>query len=217
MATMTTSREDSQKELDALNAAFWNEPCGTKLAQRTNTTNNFEAFDREYFRLYPFLKGYLDRFSGYVLEIGVGYGTVGQYLKGRCNSYIGVDIATEPLKLLTSRGLVAHAGNVLELPKEWTDTFDGVVSIGCIHHTGDMHKALDEIYRVTKKGGRALVMLYNAEADNPSYDRNSKGEPAPCVEHVTINDVQDYFECWDVLTIKTENAPHNDIYIEAIK
>lgn len=42
-----------------------------------------------------------------------------------------------------------------------TETFDYVYSIGCLHHTGDVPRSIEEVHRVLVPGGRAVVMLYN--------------------------------------------------------
>jgi SAM-dependent methyltransferase len=50
--------------------------------------------------------------------------------------------------------------SALDIP--WSDaTFDAVVSIGCLHHTGNLERSNAEVHRVLKPGGVALVMLYN--------------------------------------------------------
>ena len=38
--------------------------------------------------------------------------------------------------------------------------FDIVYSNGVLHHTNDTEKAVDEVFRVLKPGGRAVIMLY---------------------------------------------------------
>jgi ubiquinone/menaquinone biosynthesis C-methylase UbiE len=38
--------------------------------------------------------------------------------------------------------------------------FDIVYSNGVLHHTTDTGKAMDEVYRVLRPGGRAVIMLY---------------------------------------------------------
>lgn len=206
----------SQLDLDRRNAAFWNEACGTHLARRTKTTDNYAAFDREYFKIYPFLTGYLDKMWGNVLEIGTGYGTVAQYLSEHCESYTGLDIAEGPLKILKARGLDNEMGSALSLPFG-DDTFDGVVSIGCLHHTGNTQRAISELWRVLRPGGRALVMLYNAEAKRKAADRNTKGENAPHTDFVTITDVLALFALWSTRAVSTQNGEYMDIYIEAVK
>ena len=84
-----------------------------------------------------------------MLEIGLGFGTVGQILAARGARYRGVDIATGPVAMMRDRlrwlGRTTESDAVrasaLELP--WPeDTFDVVVSIGCLHHTGDLPRAV---------------------------------------------------------------------------
>lgn len=206
----------SQAELDQRNAEFWDEVCGTNLARRTKTLDNLEAFDAEYFKLYPFLPEYLDKIRGHVLEIGIGYGTVAHYLSVRCCSYLGLDIAERPLQVLAARGLDGRQGNALDLPFP-DGSFDSVVSIGCIHHTGNMPRAVGEIRRVLRSGGCALVMVYNAEAARRSIDRNTKHQQAPCTEYCTTMDVLALFALWERCTISRQNGEHQDFYIEAVK
>jgi ubiquinone/menaquinone biosynthesis C-methylase UbiE len=55
-------------------------------------------------------------------------------------------------------------GNASHLPFA-DNTFDTVVSTGSIHHWKDPVDALNEIYRVLKKGGIAL--LYDIMSDTP--------------------------------------------------
>src|SRR5205823_9383943 len=57
----------------------------------------------------------------------------------------------------TSTALQASA---LDLPFE-TGSFEVVVSIGCLHHTGNVPRAISEVHRVLAAGGTALIMLYN--------------------------------------------------------
>jgi SAM-dependent methyltransferase len=54
----------------------------------------------------------------------------------------------------------AVQASVLELPFE-DATFDYVYSIGCLHHTGNLERSVQEVHRVLVPGGRAVVMLYN--------------------------------------------------------
>src|SRR5207302_3127225 len=48
----------------------------------------------------------------------------------------------------------------LELPFA-AASFEYVYSIGCLHHTGDLSRAVAEVHRVLRPGGYAVVMLYN--------------------------------------------------------
>lgn len=164
----------NQAEVDRQNSEFWDELCGTQLAHSLGITDfsaeSLAKFDRYYLATYPYLTRYLnlDRLAGRdVLEVGLGYGTVSQMLAGRAGSYTGLDIAAGPVAVVNQRmslfGLQGSAqqGSILQPP--FADgSFDAVVTIGCLHHTGNLQRALDEVHRVLRPGGWALVMIYNA-------------------------------------------------------
>lgn len=55
------------------------------------------------------------------------------------------------------RALRASAAS-LPFPSE---SFDVVVSIGCLHHTGQLEACVAEVHRVLRPEGTAMVMVYN--------------------------------------------------------
>ena len=70
-------------------------------------------------------------------------------------SFFGLDIAEGPVGLVKDRlGALGVEGEVIEgsvLDCPWKDSsFDFVVSIGCLHHTGDPVKRIKEMHRVLK-------------------------------------------------------------------
>ena len=82
-----------------------------------------------------------------MLEVGLGYGTVSQKL-AQCGAiYTGLDIAEGPVSMvnhrLSSNNLNGSAsqGSILAPPFE-TESFDAIIAIGCLHHTGDLSRAL---------------------------------------------------------------------------
>lgn len=161
-------------DLDAENAAFWDELCGTTLAKAVGATGrtpeDLQRFDDAYLDFYPYLTRYVpDDLTGQrVLEIGLGYGTLGGVLVDRGARYTGVDISPGPVAMMQHRIETAdHAeecdaqqASALALPFE-DGEFDLVCTIGCLHHTGDLAGAIDEVRRVTRPGGVAVVMVYN--------------------------------------------------------
>jgi len=163
-----------QAEIDRQNIEFWDELCGTYLARSLGITDfsaeSLAKFDRHFLTTYPYLTKYLalDRVvSKDVLEVGLGYGTVSQLLAAQAKSYVGLDIAAGPVAVVNRRMSLFNLkgalrqGSILEAP--FADaSFDVVVTIGCLHHTGDLQRALDEVHRVLRPGGWALVMIYNA-------------------------------------------------------
>jgi SAM-dependent methyltransferase len=161
--------------LDDRNAAFWDELCGTNLARELGITDASEEslarFDEAYFALYPYLLGYFPRETvegRRLLEIGLGYGTLGEALARRGADYHGLDIADGPVAMMRARLARIPGtrpdqvvqGSVLELPFPHA-TFDDVVAIGSLHHTGDLFGAVAECRRVLRPGGRLVVMVYN--------------------------------------------------------
>jgi ubiquinone/menaquinone biosynthesis C-methylase UbiE len=102
-----------------------------------------------------------------VLEIGLGSGSdfirwarSGAELWGRDLTQASVDLTKERLAL---EGLSANVATgdaeALDLPSNY---FDVVYSYGVLHHTPDTPQAIHEVHRVTKPGGTARMMIYNA-------------------------------------------------------
>ena len=155
------------------NQKFWNELCGTFLLQKKGIVvegpQDLEDFDHFYFDFYPYLSPYLDKLNPKgkkILEIGLGFGTVGHYLQKVGADYTGLDIAKGPVEAMQERieffklSGQATQGNALDIPFK-AETFDAVVAIGSLHHTGDLARAIQEAHRVLKPKGKALVMVYS--------------------------------------------------------
>ena len=72
----------TQEAIDAGNARFWDELCGSALARQLRiedaSADSLRRFDDAYLDLYPYLEQYLDARAvagRSVLEVGLGYGT----------------------------------------------------------------------------------------------------------------------------------------------
>ena len=140
--------ETAQQTIDERNAAFWDELCGTSLAQSIGVTDrspeSLRRFDEAYMDLYPYLPAQLrpPREPGEpLLEIGLGYGTVSQQSAEAGFAYPGLDIAQGPADIVRERlrmlGRGASEqqfvrGSALDTPHP-DGTFGHVVSIGCLH------------------------------------------------------------------------------------
>ena len=77
-------------------------------------------------------------------------------------------------------------------------------SIGCLHHTGDLPKSVDEVHRVLKPGGCAVVMLYNRRSLRRvalAAGKRLKGKSKEQVE-------QEFRAIYDAAG--GEGAPHTD-------
>lgn len=101
-----------------------------------------------------------------VLEIGVGVGSdLVQFAKSK-SIVSGIDLTENAIKTtklnFDLRGLryeSLQSADAEALPFD-DNTFDIVYSFGVLHHTDNTQKAIDEVYRVLKPGGKAIIMLY---------------------------------------------------------
>jgi SAM-dependent methyltransferase len=168
------------------NAAFWNELCGTQLARQLGISDSspesLKKFDDWYFDFYPYLFDvipFAELAGRDVLEVGLGYGTVAQRLAEARANYTGLDIAAGPVGMANLRlsrlGLpeTARQGSILA-PAFESGSFDAIVAIGCLHHTGDLALAMDRCRDLLRAGGRLIMMVYYAY----SYRRWFSAAPA---------------------------------------
>ena len=162
-----------QRAVDESNADYWNMLSGWSLAEAAGidprSDEDLRRFDCRYLDFYPYLRGYVDSEDlrgKRVLEIGLGYGTLGQLLASKGCEYHGVDIAPEPVALMRRRlrtldgaAQRIQQASALDLPFP-DEAFDYAYTIGCLHHTGNLERSVSEVHRVVEPGGRAVVMLY---------------------------------------------------------
>lgn len=101
-----------------------------------------------------------------VLEVGVGLGTdLVEYAKGGAKVY-GIDLGEEQVNL-TKMNFTLRQLDYCELSAQdamniqYTDGFfDLVYSFGVLHHAPDTQKCINEVHRILKEDGQAIVMLY---------------------------------------------------------
>ena len=148
------------------------DPCGQKYID-----SSFEKFSKEYFdelerTRYSMQNWHPAEFETFditgknVLEIGFGQGTDHLTMARRGGIMHGIDITKES-KIITEKRFSLYGyktdlttGDVEEMPYE-DNSFDFVYTFGVIHHTPDMQKAVNEIYRVLKPGGKCYFAVYN--------------------------------------------------------
>lgn len=231
--------------LDTQNAEFWDELCGTSMAKAVGATGRTEQdlakFDDAYLDFYPYLTGYLpkDLTGKRVLDIGLGYGTLGGVLVDRGARYTGVDISPGPVAMMAHRIALARRetqcnaqqGSALALPFP-DGEFDLVVSIGCLHHTGDLPRAIAEVRRVIRPGGDAVLMVYNrwsarrvasgprralaARRDRSHagavararYDADQAGNAAPHTDFISRTDLKKLLSEFASVTIQKRNIDY---------
>lgn len=160
--------------LDEKNVEYWNELCGTNLANVLGITDaspaSLKKFDDWFFEFYPYLFEHVplqDLGESDVLEVGLGYGSLSQKIAESGARYTGLDISPGPVEMVRHRlrqaSLFGDAkqGSILDAPFS-DNSFDRIVTIGCLHHTGNMSKAIDECWRLLRSGGSLALMVYYA-------------------------------------------------------
>lgn len=164
----------NNKSVSAKNMAFWNELCGSSLAKYLGITDgsveSLKKFDKWYFDFYPYLLTHIpfeDLFDKDVLEVGLGYGTVSQRLAEKGAKYTGLDIASAPVAMVNHRLLQnnlngrAIQGDILKPPFK-KESFDSIIAIGCLHHTGNLKLAINQCWRLLRPCGFLIIMVYYA-------------------------------------------------------
>lgn len=156
--------------------SFWNtEACGTHFVEHA-------ADEKEFFEKYrayryrtewhiPLLVPFAESKGKRVLEIGTGNGAEGIMFAMKGAHYTGVDLTETALE--ATRRHFAVMGLSGTFQKENAEhlsfpdgSFDWVFSHGVLHHTPNTQVAIDEVHRVLKPDGRAIIMLYNKRSFN---------------------------------------------------
>jgi SAM-dependent methyltransferase len=156
--------------------AFWQaHPCGAKFSDAEIGTREF--FERVEAHRYakewhiPEAADFAGTRGLRVLEIGCGLGTDGAQFANAGADYTGVDLTDAAVELARKHfDLLGLRGEFRTADAENLDfadeSVDLVYSHGVLHHTPDTARAVREIHRVLKPGGRAMVMLYHRGSYN---------------------------------------------------
>ncbi len=152
---------------------FWeaNPLCAKAIPCQIGSREYFEYYDllRENieslefsYRLHEYIK-----FQGKrVLDVGSGNGYVLSMYAREGAEVHGIDVTPTAVDLCQKRFKYSslegdfRVADAEELPFD-DDTFDCACSMGVLHHVPDTEKAVSEIRRVLKPGGRLIVMFYH--------------------------------------------------------
>ncbi|MCX5732872.1 MAG: class I SAM-dependent methyltransferase [candidate division NC10 bacterium] len=148
------------------------DPCGFSGAEgvEVGTKAFYERVDANRYDEYgPWMKSTLEFacFAGKrLLEVGFGMGTDLFQFASSGALASGVDLSPTHLQIASQRfslyGVPAdlRLADAENLPFK-DGAFDVVYTFGVIHHTPNTQKAAEEIYRVLKPGGRAIIGVYH--------------------------------------------------------
>ena len=188
---------------------YWDDqPCNIKHSKK-------KFLSKEYFKEVKkkrfFVESHINKFADFkkyknknVLEIGCGIGTDGvEFIKNGAN-YTGVELSKNSIKIFEERIkilklknsnnklILSNVENLKEVPKQ---NYDLIYSFGVIHHTPNMKKAFDEIFKLANKKTEIKIMLYakysykNFMLDLTKY-RYEAQKGCPVVHKVDSQDVK---------------------------
>jgi ubiquinone/menaquinone biosynthesis C-methylase UbiE len=155
---------------------FWSiEVCGTHFIKEFKDKRDFFEKYRDFRYKYewhiPLLVPFAEAKGKSVLEIGTGNGVDGAMFAKNGANYTGVDLTQvainatrEHFEILGLKGTF-QVEDARQLSFD-NNTFDVVYSHGVLHHSPETAKAIKEVYRVLKPGGKAIIMLYHKHSFN---------------------------------------------------
>ena len=92
-----------------------------------------------------------------VLEVGGGPGEAAERIAAAGAHVEAVDISERMVELTRERGISARVGDVQELPFE-DESFDAALAAWMLYHVPDVERALAELARVLRPGGRLVAV-----------------------------------------------------------
>jgi len=170
VSTSITERADLDKQ--EVIKQWNNDPCGRIAAEglAVGSTAFYERIDQNrYEEFAPWMKSVMeyDQFAGkQLLEVGFGMGT--DLFQFAANGAIpnGIDLTPKHYEIASQRfklyGIPVdlRLGDAENMPYE-DGKFDAVYTFGVIHHSPNTERIVDEIHRVLKPGGRAIIAVYH--------------------------------------------------------
>ena len=197
-----------EKKIDRVKKYWDNRPCNIKHSKKKFLSRGYfnEVEKKRYF-----VESHIPQFANFkkyknknVLEIGCGIGTDGiQFIKNGAN-YTAVELSKNSLEIfrkrikilglsdLKSNLVLSNCENLKNVPKL---SYDLIYSFGVIHHTPNIKKAFEEIYKLSNKKTEIKIMLYaknsykNFMLDLTNY-RYEAQKNCPVVHKLDKNDLE---------------------------
>lgn len=133
-------------------------------------------FDSTRYRPWTCVEEFLNPIHGksVIGDIGCGNGKNMLYRDDCIN--LGCDFSENLVKICSEKSLQVIQGNILNIPYE-DNMFDYTLCIAVIHHLSTVEmrkKAVEELIRITKKGGRILILVWAFEQEESSKRKFKK-------------------------------------------
>ncbi len=208
---------------------YWNEHT---LGLQYVTDNSIEAGSPEFFRhiqqwmnpyKFPWIMERIDREAQglrgrHLLEIGCGMGFDSLEFLKRGVRVTATDLTPNAVKMARRHfeieGVSAEdvrVESVLDLAFE-DETFDAVWANGVVHATGNTQRAIDEIRRVLKTGGRAIISHFYRKPSwmyslkqVPGVNIEFEEEDPPVNDFLTEEECEAFFDDFEIVETVREH------------
>lgn len=141
--------------------------------------NNISTdFNTSRTRIWPCVSDFLDKFptGSTMLDNGCGNGKNMLYRPDL--KFQGIDLSDKLVEISKSKGLDVIEGSMTSLPYN-SNSFDGIITVASYHHLStdeERERAINEMYRVLKKGGKALIVVWAMEQPEDSTFHFTKSD-----------------------------------------
>ncbi|MGH9070531.1 MAG: class I SAM-dependent methyltransferase [Acidimicrobiales bacterium] len=164
---MQTSHDGALK--DAVRAFWETASCGEVYLAGSAPREQFETHTVARYALEPYIRAFagFDGGAKDILEVGVGMGADhAEWAKSGPRTLVGIDVTPRAVAWTAQRLVCGgHDPHLMVADAEGMPfrdaSFDLVYSWGVLHHTPNTQRCFDEVLRVLRPGGEALIMIYH--------------------------------------------------------
>ena len=144
--------------------------------------NIAKDFSRTRYTVWDAVKIFLDELPKDSLLADIGCGNGKNMMYRNDINHIGIDLCESFIKICQDRNLNVKHGSVSNIPLE-INSVDNTICIAVIHHLKTVEervKAISELIRITKPGGRIMIYVWCFEQDSHSKNKfSSQDEMVP--------------------------------------
>jgi ubiquinone/menaquinone biosynthesis C-methylase UbiE len=130
---------------------------------------NWKKFDDSRVRIWKCVREFISNIpkNSMILDAGCGNGKNMIFIKKNEINVKGIDFSEKLVDVCKKKKLDVSISNICNIPYP-DNFFDNVICIAVLHHLqkeDDRIKAINEMLRVCKKGGKILITLWSVEQD----------------------------------------------------
>ena len=140
-----------------------------------------QQFSNTRYKVWPAVQAFIDSFTENTINGDIGCGN-GKNMTRPDVKFKGMDLTEEFVEICKKKSLDVIQGNILNIPFEDL-YFDNIICIAVIHHLDKKEnriKAISELLRITKEGGKIMIYVWAFEQpENSKRKFTSQDELVP--------------------------------------